>query len=118
MGPLVVFEWVGPLLEGAGIVLTALLAWRGQISILGALAVIVACQSVAVVTGALAAGLAVRRFRFFDHPRDVAWLLTWCVAMPFGYRQLTLWWRIRSLLPGRGGWGEMPRVGVAAPTAA
>jgi hypothetical protein len=35
----------------------------------------------------------------------------WAIALNWGYRQLTLVWRIRSLFPGSTGWGEMPRAG-------
>jgi hypothetical protein len=49
----------------------------------------------------------------YHKPRDLAELLAAALLENFGYRQLTLWWRIQgvyALLRGKqGGWGQMVR---------
>ena len=49
--------------------------------------------------------------RTFTGISDTVRMMGWSVALTWGYRQLTLVWRIRSLFPGETGWGEMPRAG-------
>ncbi len=38
-----------------------------------------------------------RRFMRFTPPRDLAWLVWWSVAENLGYRQMTVYWRLRGL---------------------
>ena len=45
---------------------------------------------------------------------DILVLVVWALAESFGYRQLTVWWRLRGLakfLLGRTDWGAMQRRG-------
>lgn len=53
--------------------------------------------------------------------RETLWLLLWALLEPFGYRQLTVFWRLRGLVGacrGRSEWGAMVRSGFAAPVPA
>ena len=46
--------------------------------------------------------------------QDRVWLITWTILENFGYRQLTVLWRLRGLikfLRGQKGWGAMERRG-------
>jgi cellulose synthase/poly-beta-1,6-N-acetylglucosamine synthase-like glycosyltransferase len=55
-------------------------------------------------------------FLRFKRPRDLAWLVAWSVAENLGYRQMTVYWRLRGLvkyLRGRSDWGAMTRKGFA-----
>ena len=62
--------------------------------------------------------LMTRHLQTFRSRCDMWRLLGWAVAANWGYRQLTLVWRIRSLFPGSTGWGEMPRAGFKVAAAA
>lgn len=53
-------------------------------------------------------------FRVYSDQREYLRLLLLAVIEPFGYRQLTTWWRLKafgSFLRDVGGWGEMVRTG-------
>jgi hypothetical protein len=52
-----------------------------------------------------------RYLRTFTRRADLLRMFAWAIALNWGYRQLTLVWRMRSLFPGETGWGEMPRAG-------
>lgn len=111
VGSLVVFEWVGPILEALGWVVIAGLLASGWISPVAAAAVFLATQMLGMFLSMLGVTLMTRHLRTFRTRRDLVRLLGWSVALNWGYRQLTLVWRIRSLFPGSTGWGEMPRAG-------
>jgi cellulose synthase/poly-beta-1,6-N-acetylglucosamine synthase-like glycosyltransferase len=61
-------------------------------------------------------------FHRYDTFRDRTLLLSWALIENFGYRQITVYWRLRGLwkfLRGRKDWGAMDRKGfkpLAAPT--
>ena len=58
-------------------------------------------------------------FRRFTRPADVARLLFHSVTEAFGYRQLTLYFRLKAfwrLARGDRRWGEMKRTGFRAST--
>jgi len=109
-----VFEAIGPIVEVAGYVVTAvalacgLLDWRfAELLFL-----------VAVCYGALIslAAVVLEELSFRRYPRvvDLLRLAAYGILENFGYRQLTTWWRLRGtidFLLGRGGWGAMTRRG-------
>lgn len=68
-----------------------------------------ATQTVGIFRSMLGVTLMTRHLQTFRSRRDMWRLLGWAVVANWGYRQLTLVWRIGSLLPGSTGWGEMPR---------
>lgn len=48
--------------------------------------------------------------------KDDLWMFVWAIAEQFGYRQLTVWWRLRGLWKwarGNTEWGMMTRAGFA-----
>ncbi len=116
VGSLIFFEWVGPILEALGWVMIALLLWLGWISPVAALSVVLATQMFGVALSMLSVALMTRHVRSFGSRRDAVRLLGWAVATNWGYRQITVVWRIRSLFPGATGWGEMPRLGFKTAT--
>jgi cellulose synthase/poly-beta-1,6-N-acetylglucosamine synthase-like glycosyltransferase len=108
------FEALAPVVEAAGYLVTipavvfGVLDWRfAELLFL-----------VAVLYGALVSLAAVileeLSFRRYPHVRDLLVLAAFGVMENFGYRQLTIWWRLRGIIDfarGRGGWGAMPRRG-------
>ncbi len=111
MGSLYVFEWCGPIVEAVGWFALVLSLASGWIEPVAALGMFLAAQLVGQLVGVLSVGLAVRTFSFLNRPLEVARLVLWAIVMNWGYRQLTLLWRLRSLFPGDTAWGEMPRSG-------
>jgi cellulose synthase/poly-beta-1,6-N-acetylglucosamine synthase-like glycosyltransferase len=126
------FEYYGPLVEIAGylfILFLLILEWAlGQrfISYEYLLAFLLASVGYGILVNVLAVLVGAWRFRFgladrlqrrllpFSRRREVLILLTYAVLENFGYRQLTLYWRLRGLWDawrGKTGWEKFGRVG-------
>jgi hypothetical protein len=54
-------------------------------------------------------------YGYFNSPADTSRLIAMAVIENFGLRQMTVFWRIRALIGGKGtrSWGNMERRGVA-----
>ena len=124
VGSLFVFEWLGPILEAMGWAMMLGLWLSGWIDPTAAFAVFLTTQLIGMALTMLSVAVMTKYLQTFSRPADLVRMFGWAIALNWGYRQLTLVWRIRSLFPGATGWGEMPRAGfkttttaVAAPTA-
>lgn len=117
----VLVELLAPVIEATGIVITLLLVLlqggNGSYAILFFL--------VAYGYGTLLSigTLLIEEFSFrrIDTLSDRAWLVVWCLLENLGYRQLTVFWRLRGLLNywrGRTEWGVMERAGFKQATPA
>ena len=111
IGTLYFFEWWGPLIEGAGWFVMGGLLLLGWVNLTNAIAMLVATQLIGQVIAVLSVAVAVSTFGFYSQPSDLKRMLWWAVCMNWGFRQQSLWWRLRSILPGDTSWGEMPRAG-------
>ncbi|MEE9415984.1 MAG: glycosyltransferase [Acidimicrobiales bacterium] len=111
VGTLFLFEWWGPIIEGLGYLVMLALLLLGWMNISAALALFLATQLIGQVVAILSVSIAVSTFGFYSRPRDLGYMLLWAIAMNWGFRQQSLFWRLRSLLPGETAWGEMPRAG-------
>ena len=118
VGSLFVFEWLGPILEAIGWLMIVGLCLAGWIDPQAAFAVFLTTQLIGMALSMLSVAIMTRYLQTFTSRSDVMRLFGWAVAMNWGYRQLTLVWRIRSLFPGATGWGEMPRAGFKTNPAA
>ena len=112
-----VFEMLSPLVEFAGYILLPLLCLAGIFNVPYAIALL----SVSVLYGILVSVLAVLlediAFRRYPRLGDIAVLLAATVLENLGYRQLTVWWRVRAFAEfwrGDLSWGVMERRGVRA----
>jgi len=57
-------------------------------------------------------------YRRYHRMRDRLWLLAWAALGSVGYRQCTVYWRLRGIkkfLQKRTDWGTMTRTGFQAP---
>ncbi len=108
------FEVAGPVIEIAGYALTfgavafGLLDWRFAQMLFMASVAYSALISVAAVL------LEEASFRRYPSMRDLLWLALFGVLENFGYRQLSMWWRLRGtvdFLRNTRGWGTMVRKG-------
>lgn len=113
------FEMLSPLVELSGYLLIPLLWGMGLLdwSLAGAF------FSLAVMYMVLVSALAVLlediAFRRYPRVSDLARLLGAAVLENFGFRQLTVWWRVRAFweyFRGDLSWGAMERRGVGART--
>jgi cellulose synthase/poly-beta-1,6-N-acetylglucosamine synthase-like glycosyltransferase len=110
-----IFEMMSPLVELSGYLLLPLL-WGGGLlspSLAGTFFVLAILYMVLV--SALAILLEDLAFRRYPSVRDLGSLLLAAVLENFGFRQLTVWWRVRAFveyLRGDLSWGAMERRGM------
>ena len=120
----VLFEWMAPIIEAAGLVLVTVGLVLGQVSTLFAVLFFSLACGVGILLSMLALMLEELSFRRYGRARDRALLVLWAVLENLGYRQLTVWWRLRgiaSYLRGKKSWGKVHRKGFRPadrPTAA
>lgn len=110
---LAAFEVLAPLMEALGYVTVLLAGATGSLDPVVAAAMFGCTVLAGWLTTAVAVYLQERRFGRYRDRGDLVRLLLVAIAEPFLYRPLTLWWRLRALLPGRDQWGAMPRKGFA-----
>jgi hypothetical protein len=114
-----VFEMLSPLIEMSGYLLLPLLWWSGMLSLSLAGTFFVLSVMYMVLVSALAVLLEDLAFRRYPTVGDLGRLLVGAMLENFGYRQITMWWRILAFweyLRGDLSWGTMERRGVAART--
>lgn len=135
-----VFEYLGPIVELSGYVLVLLLAIMDRVLDVRLIhydylwAFLLASLGYGMLVNVFAVLVGAWRFRFgladrlqrgllpFSRRREVLILLAYAVLENLGYRQLTLYWRLRGLWDawrGKTGWEKFARVGFregAAPT--
>ena len=112
----VVFEAFGPVVEGLGYVVTIAAACFGLINWPIARLLFIAALSYGVLVSVGAVLLEDVFFRRYRRLGDLLRLLLFGVVENFGYRQLTMWWRIQGwvdFLRNKSGWTPTPRKGFA-----
>jgi cellulose synthase/poly-beta-1,6-N-acetylglucosamine synthase-like glycosyltransferase len=128
------FEYWGPIIELAGYLFIAVFLLAEHLLDFRFLnreyawAFFLASLGYGILVNVLAVLVGAWRFRFgladrlqrgllpFDRRRDIAILLAYAVMENLGYRQLTIYWRLRGLWDawrGKTGWEKFPRVGFA-----
>jgi cellulose synthase/poly-beta-1,6-N-acetylglucosamine synthase-like glycosyltransferase len=113
------FEMLAPLIEMSGYVLLLILWAMGLLDLSVAGTFFVLAIMYTVLVSALAVLLEDIAFRRYASVRDLGRLLIAAVLENFGFRQLTVWWRVRAFweyLRGDLSWGAMERRGVSATT--
>jgi cellulose synthase/poly-beta-1,6-N-acetylglucosamine synthase-like glycosyltransferase len=111
------FEMLSPLIELSGYVMLPLLWYAGYLDPSYALGFLSLSLVYATLVSILAVVLEDMAFRRYPRVRDVALLLVAAVLENLGYRQLTVWWRVRAFWEfwrGDLSWGAMERRGVGA----
>ena len=103
-----------PVIEVAGYVSFAVSLVLGTWSPLYLVAFLVLAFVFGAALSFAAVGLEELSFRRYERWRELALLLGLSLIEPFGYRQMTSWWRAKGLwsaLRGVQGWGAMERRG-------
>jgi cellulose synthase/poly-beta-1,6-N-acetylglucosamine synthase-like glycosyltransferase len=110
-----VFEMISPLVELTGYLLLPLLWVNGMLDFSLAWTFFVLSILYMVLVSALAILLEDLAFRRYPRVTDLGRLLVAAVLENFGFRQLTVWWRVRAFveyLRGDLSWGAMERRGM------
>ncbi len=122
----VLFELAGPYVEAAGYVLLPLFALWGILDPLRCILITAVALAFGVLQSMVAvlcatwlepvspAGTQVRSLTGMDRWRDRLLLLAACFLGELGFRQLTVWWRLRGtwdFLRGRTDWDKFERAG-------
>jgi cellulose synthase/poly-beta-1,6-N-acetylglucosamine synthase-like glycosyltransferase len=110
----VLFEWMAPIVEVVGLLIVILGVLLGQLSPLFAVLFFSLACGLGIMLSMLALLLEEVSFRRYGRVRDRALLVVWAVIENLGYRQLTVWWRLRgvvSFIRGKKSWGKMNRKG-------
>jgi cellulose synthase/poly-beta-1,6-N-acetylglucosamine synthase-like glycosyltransferase len=117
-------EMLSPVLEVVGYVTFLIAALLGRLSLVYGVAFLTLAIGLGIGLSITAVALEELGFRRYPRRRDLYQLLWLAVAENFGYRQLTMIWRLRgiiSVLRRRKSWGRMERRGfgpAGAPPAA
>jgi hypothetical protein len=127
-----IFEYLGPIVELSGYVLVLFLVIMERVLEVRLInydflwAFLLASLGYGMLVNVFAVLVGAWRFRFgladrlqrgllpFSRRRDILILLAYAVLENFGYRQLTLYWRLRGLWDawrGKTGWEKFARVG-------
>jgi cellulose synthase/poly-beta-1,6-N-acetylglucosamine synthase-like glycosyltransferase len=110
----VIVEWFGPVVEAVGMVAVPLGLLLGAIDPPLAALFFAAAYGLGLVLSATALLLEELAFRGYRRPLSRGRLLGWALLENLGYRQLTVYWRLRGIvgqLRGRTEWGVMHRKG-------
>jgi cellulose synthase/poly-beta-1,6-N-acetylglucosamine synthase-like glycosyltransferase len=110
---LLLFEWVAVPLESLGIVMLFILAVSGGLNGNAAIGLFSACQMLGTLITFSAVFAADKYLGQYRKRGDLVRLLYFAVLSQFGFRQLTLLWRLMSLRKAEHVWGEMTRTGYA-----
>lgn len=115
-------ELLGPVFELFGYLVTLGMLVLGLLNMQMALLFFVVALFYGIMFSVGAVLLEEISFQRYPNPKDLALLLAFGVLENFGYRQLTVWWRMKGFWDyyrGKTGWGSMPRKGfeVAKTTA-
>ncbi len=113
----VMFEMLSPLVELSGYILLPVMWALGLLSPAAAWIFFVLAIMYMVLVSALAVLLEDIAFRRYPSVLDLGRLLIGAVLENFGFRQLTVWWRVRAFWEywrGDLSWGAMERKGMGA----
>jgi len=111
------FELLGPVVEALGYLLLLLSGWLGLLEVDFLLALLAAALLYTAVVSIAALLLDDLAFRRHAGTRELSMLASAALVEALGYRQLTVWWRLRGLwgyCQGDRSWGQMVRRGISS----
>lgn len=110
-------ELLAPVVEAAGLVITVLCTMAGILSTRFAIAFFVAAYLYGTLLSLAAILMEEVSFNRYRRPSDTARLLWFAFIEPFGFRQVTVWFRLKAFwryFQGDHSWGRMKREGFGA----
>jgi len=112
---MVLFEWLGPVIECLGYFWTCYAWWAGFISWTAFGVFLLVSLGLGILLSVAGVLLEQLSFQMYPQMRQMFKLVLVAVAENLGYRQLNAWWRIVGLYrwatQKEGGWGTMKRKG-------
>ena len=117
----VIVELLAPIVEAIGWVMLVAMLAIGLVDRSFALLFLALAVGVGLVLSVATLLLDQASFLRYRRPADLGWLLLWALVENAGFRQLTVYWRLRGLVKymrGRSDWGAMTRKGFATTPAA
>lgn len=112
---MVLFEWLGPVVECLGYLWTAYAWWADLISWAAFAAFLLVSLGLGILLSVAGVLLEQLSFQMYPRVRQIFKLVLVAVAENLGYRQLNAWWRIVGLYrwatQKEAGWGTMKRKG-------
>lgn len=108
------FEYLAPIIEFTGWITIPLAVLLGALN-LNSLAILLALAFGVGLLNSMVALLLDETYGYFNSASDTVRLIVMALIENLGMRQITVAWRIRALIGGKGtkGWGNMERKGVA-----
>ena len=109
-----IFEWLAPMVEVAGLALLVAGLLLGMVNHVYAVLFLTLSLGLGLLLSLLALLLEEQSFRRYGTVRDRAMLVVYALVEMVGYRQLTLYWRLRGIanfIRGKRNWGAMKRQG-------
>jgi cellulose synthase/poly-beta-1,6-N-acetylglucosamine synthase-like glycosyltransferase len=110
-------EVLGPVIESVGYVTFIAAILLGRASSMYVLAFLAVAFALGIALSFAAVGLEELSFRRYPRLRDLVTLLFIAIAENIGYRQISIWWRLRGMISkfrGAKAWGAMERKGFAS----
>lgn len=110
----VLVELAAPVIELAALVCLATSLALGAVDVAFALTFLLVAYGLGLLVSFAALGLEELGFQRYQRLSDRLLLFMWAVLEPLGYRQLTVWWRLKGMVKyarGRKEWGTMERRG-------
>jgi cellulose synthase/poly-beta-1,6-N-acetylglucosamine synthase-like glycosyltransferase len=111
-------ELLAPVVEACGLVVTVLCTVTGVLSPLFAVAFFAAAYLFGSLLSLAAILMEEVSFHRYHRPADTLRLLAFAFIEPFGFRQITVWYRLKAFvryLEGDHSWGRMKREGFGRP---
>jgi hypothetical protein len=112
----VLVEFMAPIVEALGFLMLGASLLAGLVDRTFAILFFALAVGVGLILSIATLLLDQAAFRRYRKAGDLGWLIAWAVAENIGYRQLTVYWRLRGLVKfmrGRSDWGAMTRKGFA-----
>ena len=108
------FEYLAPIIEFAGWFIIPIALYYGALNTSTFVVMLLIAFGMGLMNS-LVGLLLDETYGYFNSPKDTSRLVVMALVENFGFRQLTLVWRIRALFGGKKtkGWGNMERRGVA-----
>lgn len=111
-----IFEALGPLIEASGYIVTAVAVGFGLVNVVFAELLFLCAVVFGAVISLTSVLLEEMSFRRYPKVRHLLLLAAIGVIENFGYRQLTMWWRLKGVIDffrKKQGWGVMTRKGFS-----
>ena len=111
-------ELLAPVVEATGLLGLAVGLAIGAVNVPFSLLFLLVAYGLGATLTALTLALEEVSYHRYERLGDRLLLVAWALLENLGYRQLTVWWRLRGLwkyLRGRTEWGAMERRGFQAP---